>query len=54
MGGISSLSTVIIGEGVKTLPDFAFCSCTDLSYVYIPASLEALRSGFCRLPVCEL
>ena len=40
MGGISSLSTVIIGEGVKTLPDFAFCSCTDLSYVYIPASLE--------------
>ena len=31
MGGISSLSTVIIGEGVKTLPDFAFCSCTDLS-----------------------
>lgn len=49
---MSALKTVVIGEGVRTLPDHAFNSCTALTDVYIPASLEGFgRGGIRKLPV---
>lgn len=48
---MSALKTVVIGEGVRTLPDHAFNSCTALTDVYIPASLESLGgAAFANCP----
>ena len=40
--GCNQFTTLIIGNNVESIPDFAFCSCTSLSVITIPNSVTTI------------
>ena len=50
--GCSNLTTLIIGESVKMIPDLAFSECSNLSgELFIPNSVQSI--GFCAFRDCS-
>lgn len=42
----STISSVIIGEGVSFIENNTFNSCSNLKYLYLPTTLSALEDGY--------